>query len=426
MTTTGETGTPTSPHQYHSPSVSAYEFWDLDAEGREKVFAELRSEEGLTWHPPTMSIFPHDETGYWAVTRHADIKFVSQHNEIFGSRHGVSIDYLPAEVQQISTFFLAMDPPDHSRYRRLISSVFTPRQVRLIEDQIRGNAAEIVDDLIKKLRTGDEVDFVAECAGKLPMRTVSDMIGIDPSQREQVAAAAEALFGGTDADYADIEEIAAHTLAQLTFLNTTGMELAQLRRREPRDDLMTRLVQADIDGERLSDNDIGSFMVLLAAAGNDTTKQTTSHAFKALQDNPDQVDWLLEDFEGRIDIAVEEFIRWATPVVAFARTALEDTELAGTPIAKGEKVALFYSSANRDESVFDLPNEFDITRTPNPHLGFGGGGAHYCLGAQVAKIQLRHLFHQLLTRLPEVELGRPDYLHSNLIHGIKRMSIRLR
>ena len=416
----------TSAHPYHPLDVSADEFWDLDFIGREQAFANLRAENGLSWHPPVSSIFPHDETGYWAVTRHADIKHVSQHNELFGSRYGVSIGALPVEVQQISTFFLAMDPPDHSRYRRLISSAFTPRQVRLIEDQIRTSAAEVVDGLLENLRGGEEVDFVAQCSAKLPMRTVSDMIGIDPSQREAVAAAAEALFGGTDAEYADIEEIAVHTLAQLTFLNTTGTELAAVRRTDPRDDLMTRLVEAEIDGERLTDTDIGSFMVLLAAAGNDTTKQTTSHAFKALAENPDQRDWLLADFDNRIDGAVEEFVRWATPVIAFARTALEDTELSGTPIAKGEKVALFYCSANRDENVFDRPNDFDITRAPNPHFGFGGGGAHFCLGAQVAKMQLRHLFRELLTRIPPVEVGEPQYLHSNLIHGIKHMSVRLR
>lgn len=418
--------TPASAHPYHPLDVSAYEFWDLDFVGREETFAKLRAEPGVSWHPPASSIFPHEETGYWAATRHADIKYVSQHNEIFGSSLGVSIDPMPAEIQQISTFFLAMDPPDHSRYRRLISSVFTPRQVRLIEDQIRANAAEVVDDLLAKLRTGGEFDFVAECSGKLPMRTVSDMIGLEPKDREAAAAAAEALFGGTDTEYANIEEIAAHTMTHLMFLNTTGTELAALRRTDPRDDLMTKLVNAEIDGERLTDTDIGSFMVLLAAAGNDTTKQTTSHAFKALQDNPAQVEWLLEDFDNRIDGAVEEFVRWATPVTAFARNALEDTELAGTAIAKGEKVALFYSSANRDETVFDRAGEFDITRAPNPHFGFGGGGAHFCLGAQVAKMQLRELFHQLLTRLPEVELGQPEFLHSNLIHGIKHMSIRLR
>ena len=414
-----------SSHPYHPLDVSASEFWDLDFAKRDETFARLRAEPGLSWQRSLSSIFPSEEMGYWAVTRHADIKYASQHNELFGSRFGISIDYLPAEVQQMSTFFLAMDPPDHSRYRRLISSVFTPRQVRLIEDQIRANAAEIVDGLLEKLDSGGEFDFVKECSAKLPMRTVSDMIGVAPADREAVAYAAEALFGGTDAEYADIEETATHIFTQLTFLNTTGTELARRRRAEPADDLMTRLVNAEIDGESLTDSDIGSFMVLLASAGNDTTKQTTSHGFKALVEHPEQVAWLLEDFENRIDAAVEELVRWSNPVIAFARTALEDAELGGQQIREGEKIALFYCSANRDESVFDRPGEFDITRTHNPHVGFGGGGAHFCLGAPVAKMQLRHLFHQLLTRLPKVELGEPHYLHSNLIHGIKHMSIRL-
>ncbi|WP_179476106.1 cytochrome P450 [Mycolicibacterium vinylchloridicum] len=414
-----------TPRPYHSLDLSDRAFWEQTFPTRDETFAELRAEAGLSWHRPVSTIFPSEETGYWAITRHADLKYVSQHNELFGSRYGISIDYMPAEVQQISTFFLAMDPPEHSRYRRLISSVFTPRQVKLIEDQIRVNAAEIVDDLLEKLSSGAEIDFVAECSAKLPMRTVSDMIGIDPGDREAVAYAAEALFGGTDAEYADIEEIATHTFAQLTFLNTTGTELAQRRRIEPADDLMTRLVEADIDGERLTDTDIGSFMVLLAAAGNDTTKQTTSHGFKALADHPEQVAWLLEDFDNRIDGAIEELVRWSNPLIAFARTALADTELAGESIKAGEKVVLFYCSANRDTSAFDRANEFDITRTPNPHVGFGGGGAHFCLGAQVAKMQLRHLFQQLLTRLPRVELGQPEYLHSSLIHGVKHMSVKL-
>jgi len=414
-----------SSHPYHPLDVSASEFWDLDFAKRDETFARLRAEPGLSWQRSLSSIFPSEETGYWAVTRHADIKYASQHNELFGSRFGISIDYLPAEVQQMSTFFLAMDPPDHSRYRRLISSVFTPRQVRLIEDQIRANAAEIVDGLLEKLDSGGEFDFVKECSAKLPMRTVSDMIGVAPADREAVAYAAEALFGGTDAEYADIEETATHIFTQLTFLNTTGTELARRRRAEPADDLMTRLVNAEIDGESLTDSDIGSFMVLLASAGNDTTKQTTSHGFKALVEHPEQMAWLLEDFDNRIDVAVEELVRWSNPVIAFARTALEDAELGGQQIREGEKIALFYCSANRDESVFDRPGEFDITRTHNPHVGFGGGGAHFCLGAPVAKMQLRHLFHQLLTRLPKVELGEPHYLHSNLIHGIKHMSIRL-
>ncbi|WP_068274037.1 cytochrome P450 [Aldersonia kunmingensis] len=419
------TDAPPSPHPYHRLDISAQDFWDRDFRSRDDAFAELRAEEGLSWHRPVDAIFPHEETGYWALTRHADIKFASQRNDLFGSSFGISVDPMPAEIQRGISFFLSMDPPDHTRYRRLISMSFTPRQVRRIEDQIKNNSREIVDQLIEDLRAGKQVDFAADVSTKLPMRTISDMIGIEPEDREKVAYAAECLFSTTDADYASLEERAIHTMTQLGILTQAGKDLAVLRRAEKREDLMSNIVEAEVDGHRLTDDEIGAFMVLLGSAGNDTTKQTTSHAFRALLDSPEQIAWLLDDFDNRIDGAVDEFVRWATPVLSFARHALVDTELSGTSIAAGEKVGLFYCSANRDQTVFDRPYEFDITRSPNPHLGFGGGGAHFCLGSQLAKMQLRHLFYELLTRVPAVELGEPEYLHSNFVHGIKRMPITL-
>lgn len=416
---------PTSPHPYHPIDISTPSFWDKTFDIRDESFARLRAEDGLSWHRPIPAIFPHEETGYWAATRHADVKYVSQHSELFGSSEGVSVDPMPAEIQRGISFFLTMDPPEHTRYRRLISSAFTPRQIRRIEEQIRANARDVVDRLIADLRSGDPVDFVASCSGKLPMRTISDMIGIDPAGQQAVAYAAESLFSSSDDDYASLEERAVHVMAQLGVLTNAGIELARLRRAEPHEDLMTEIVNAEVDGHRLSDEEIGAFMVLLGSAGNDTTKQATSHAFKALVDHPEQGDWLRADFEHRIDAAVEEFVRWSTPVIAFSRRALVDTEVAGTPIRAGEKVALFYCSANRDEAVFDRPHEFDISRVPNPHHGYGGGGAHFCLGNQLARMELRHLFAELVTRMPAVRLGEPEYLHSTFVHGIKRMPISL-
>lgn len=415
----------TSPRPYHRLDISAPGFWDNDFLSRDKTFAALRAEEGLSWHRPMPAAFPNDETGYWAATRHADIKYVSQHEELFCSSLGVSVDPMPAEIQRNMTFFLAMDPPEHTRHRKLISSGFTPRQVRRIENQIRANARSIVDDLLAELRGGDRIDFVAHCSGKLPMRTISDMIGIDPADQEKVAYAAESLFSGSDDEYASLEERAVHVMTQLGVLSDSGIELARRRRTEPHEDLMTELVNAEVDGHRLTDEELGAFMVLLGSAGNDTTKQATSHAFKALVDHPEQRAWLLADFDNRINAAVEEFVRWSTPVIAFARHAVVDTEVAGTAIKAGEKIGLFYCSANRDEAVFDRPHEFDITRSANPHLGFGGGGAHYCLGTHVARMELRHLFYELLTRLPAVTLGDPEYVHSTFVHGIKRMPISL-
>ncbi|NKZ11373.1 cytochrome P450 [Mycolicibacterium septicum DSM 44393] len=417
--------TSTAASSYHRLNISDPDFWAADFRTRDQTFAELRAEGGLSWQPPTSSVFPHTETGYWAVTRHADIKTVSVNNDVFVSSLGISVDPMPAEVQQAASFILAMDDPKHAFYRRLISKTFTPRQIHRIEGQIRANATEIVDQLIERLRDGEEVDFVAECSAKLPMRTISDMVGIAREDQEAVAYAAESLFSGTDEDYASLEDRATHALTQLGVLTSTALDLARLRRREPHDDLMTALVNAEVDGKRMSDDDIAAFTVILSTAGNDTTKQTTSHAFKALTDNPDQRAWLLDDFDNRIGLAVEEFVRWATPVLNFARHAVVDTELAGVPIRAGEKVGIFYCSANRDEAVFDRPHTFDIARSPNPHLGFGGGGAHFCLGAQLARMELRQLFAELLTRLTEVEVGTPEYLNSNVIHGIKRMPVKL-
>ena len=204
-------------------------------------------------------------------------------------------------------------------------------------------------------------------------------------------------------------------------LSSTGAELAKFRRNNPGDDLMTSIVNAEVDGQRLTDEEIGSFLILLASAGNDTTKQATTHAMMALVDNPEQRDWLMADFDDRIGLAVEEFVRWSSPVLQFARFATEDTELAGQRITAGDKVGLFYCSANRDESVFTAPGSFDLSRSPNPHLGFGGGGPHFCLGNQLTKSELRNLFRELLTRLTKIEFGAPDLLHSNFVHGIKRL-----
>ena len=416
----------TSRHPYHDLNISDSAFWDKDFRTREDTFAALRAEPGLSWHPPVESMFPHEEPGYWAVTRHTDIQYVSRHHELFCSGMGISMDPMPAEIQRAISFFLTMDPPEHTRYRKLISMAFTPKQVRRIESQIRTNAAEIVDELLADLHAHGTVDFAATYAKKLPMRTISDMIGIDPADRDAVAYAAESLFSTSDEEYTDLAGRAEHMMAQLAVLTGAGTDLARLRREEPREDLMSGIVAAEVDGHRLTDDELGAFTVLLGSAGNDTTKQASSHALAALAADPAQRAWLLADFDDRIDSAVEEFVRWSTPVVHFARHATVDTELAGTPVAAGEKVVLFYCSANRDGRVFDRPNEFDITRSPNPHLGFGGPGPHFCLGRQLAKMELRHLFRELLTRLPEFAVGEPEYVHSDFVHGIKRMPLSVR
>ena len=408
--------------EYSPVDITSHDFWSQPFAVRDQTFARLRTGDGLTWHHPMPSLFPMEEPGFWALTRRADIQYVSQHPELFTSADGVALDPMPAEIQRIASFFLTMDPPQHTTYRRLISSAFTPRHVREIEEQIHRSAVSIVDDLVG---AGD-IDFVADCSARLPMLTIMEMLGVPAADQPAVANAAEKLFSMSDDEYSSIEERAQDTINEIMLLSNTGVELAKFRRANPGDDLMTSIVNAEVDGHRLTDEEIGAFLILLSSAGNDTTKQTTTHVMMALVDNPDQRDWLTDDFENRIGPAVEEFVRWASPVMQFARFATTDTEINGQPVAAGDKVGLFYCSANRDESVFDSPGAFDLARSPNPHLGFGGGGPHFCLGNQLAKAELRNLFRELLTRLKTVEFGEPDLLYSSFVHGVKRLPAHVR
>jgi cytochrome P450 len=408
--------------EHSAIDITTHDFWSRPFAQRDETFARLRAGDGLTWHAPLPSLFPMEEPGFWAVTRRADIAYVSQHPELFTSERGVALDPMPAEVQRFASFFLTMDPPQHTTYRRLISSAFTPRNIRQIEEQIHRGAVAIVDDLVG---AGD-IDFVADCAARLPMLTIMEMLGVPAADQPAVALAAEKLFSMSDDEYSSIEERAANTLNEIMLLSTTGVELAKFRRANPGDDLMTSIVNAEVDGQRLTDEEIGAFLILLASAGNDTTKQTTTHVMMALVEQPEQRAWLTEDFDNRIGTAVEEFVRWASPVMQFARFATRDTEINGQPVAEGDKVGLFYCSANRDETVFDRAAEFDLSRSPNPHLGFGGGGPHFCLGSQLAKAELRNLFRELLTRLKTVEVGEPDLLYSSFVHGVKRLPAHVR
>ena len=408
--------------EHSAIDITSHDFWSQPFAVRDQTFARLRAGAGLTWHRAFPSLFPMEEPGYWALTRRADIVYVSQHPELFTSERGVALDPMPAEIQRFASFFLTMDPPQHSTYRRLISSAFTPRNVRQIEEQIHRSAVAIVDDLVG---AGD-IDFVADCSARLPMLTIMKMLGVPTADQPAVAAAAEKLFSMSDDEYSSIEERAADTINEIMLLSGTGAELAKFRRHNPGDDLMTGIVNAEVDGHRLADEEIGAFLILLASAGNDTTKQSTTHAMMALVENPGQRAWLTEDFENRIGTAVEEFVRWSSPVLQFARFATQDTEINGQPVAEGDKVGLFYCSANRDETVFDAPGVFDLQRSPNPHLGFGGGGPHFCLGNQLAKAELRNLFRELLTRLKTVEFGEPDLLYSSFVHGVKRMPAHVR
>lgn len=410
--------TPESPRPYDPVDLSSRAFWASTDADREPTFAQLRAERPVSWHRPLQDLLFTDpnDTGFWAIVRHADLVEATKRHEDLVSGQGILMESLPPELLAGQSI-IAMDPPRHSMMRRLISKTFTPRQMRRIEDQIRANAKMIVDDLAPK----GEADFVEECAALMPMHNICDMMGIPYEDRKKVAYEASMPTGVSDPDVIGDGDPLMRLLEAAGYLHDMAKRLAAQRRDKPADDLITSLAVSEVDGERLTDDEIASFFVLLCVAGNDTTRQSTSHAMKALTDFPAQREWLMADFDGRIKGAVEEFVRWATPIMTFRRTAARDIEFGGQTIRKDEKVILFYNSANRDESVFDRPHEFDLSRDPNPHVGFGGGGIHHCLGNQLARAQLRVLFDELLHRLPDIQAGEPDLLNANFIHGIKRM-----
>ncbi|WP_066898302.1 cytochrome P450 [Mycolicibacterium houstonense] len=423
MTVSPITSAPSWPparRPYDPIDLSSRVFWATTAADREVSFAELRASRPVSWHPPVEdALMPDpDDRGFWAVTRHADIVTVSRDSETFLSGKGVLFESVPEELLEASQSFLAMDAPRHTLIRKLVHAAFTPRQVARIETSIKDNAREIVAELKE---VGSGVDFVDQCAKELPIRTLSDMVGIPASERQRVAHAADALVSWADPVYLAGRNPLEVLLQNQMYLHQVANALAAERRQHPGNDLISALVHAEVDGDRLTDAEVAAFFVLLAVAGNDTTRQTTSHALKALTDHPDQRAWLMADFDDRIGGAVEEFVRWATPVMTFRRTAAVDVELGGQQIAAGEKVVMFYASGNRDAEVFDRPEVLDLSRKPNPHLGFGGGGRHFCLGAHVARTQLRAMFGELLHQLPDIAAGEPAYLEGNFVHAIRSM-----
>jgi cytochrome P450 len=401
--------------------LSSPDFWDQPAEVRDEAFAVLRREAPISQHKAPedlLGIGEYDDRPYWAIVRHEDVRSISRDPERFCSSQGVQFGDAPPEMLEASQSFLAMDAPRHTKLRKLVSAAFTPRQVKRIEDGIRANAARIIEEAGP---TGGG-DFVELIAKRLPLQTISDMIGVPEADRERVVTAADTLVTVLDPDVSGDRPLLEVLGGALWTLTEFATQLAAEREKSPQDDLMTALVQAEVDGDRLTHAEIAAFFVLLSVAGNDTSRHTTSHAMRALTLTPEQGALLRGDPAARMEVAVEEFVRWATPVLTFRRTTTTDVELHGTTIPAGEKVVLFYHSANRDEDAFDDPWRLDVTRDPNRHVGFGGGGPHYCLGASLARTQLRAIFTELYTRLPDIEAGEPEmYKGGAFIHGVKRM-----
>ncbi|WP_369227938.1 cytochrome P450 [Streptomyces sp. R39] len=408
---------------YDPIDLSARSFWLQTADEREQAFRELRRSRSVSWQRPVEdAVTPDpDDPGYWAVVRHEDIRTVSQDNETFVSRQGVLFDLLPDVFLEMSQSFLAMDDPKHGKLRNLVSAAFTPKQIRRVQDTIERRAASIVDGIMGR----ETVDFVADVAQQLPMHMFCDLFGVPDDLREDVRAAAADVVAWLDPEVLGNRAADEVQVEACVRLHDIAEQLVASRRESPTDDLMTALVTAEIDGERLDDFEIGSFFVLMAVAGTDTTTQTSSFSMLALTEHPEQRTWLMEDFDGRIKVALEEFLRWASPVMTFRRTAVKETVLGGRRIVPGDKVVMFYPSGSHDETVFEAPHVFRLDRSPNPHLAFGGGGVHFCLGNQLAKSMLTALFRELLTRVPNGRAYEPVYMDSNFMRTIKRMRFDL-
>jgi len=381
-------------------------FWMQPLESIEAGFAALRRTPGLTFHREFEVPFLPPGPGSFAVVRHADVLEVSRDAERFCSGRGTQI----ADMQ---------DDPRHARLRRIVSSGFTPRMLKRVEADVQRVAAQVIDAVAAR----GECDFVTDLAAALPLRIICNLMGIPESQTRFVFDRTNVILGAGDPEYvAQIENVPAALLGAGAELAALVQDLGRQRMRQPTEDLTSALVHAELDGERLSDAELGSFFVLLVVAGNETTRNAISHGMRALCEHPAQRALWQKDFDALAPTAVEEIVRFATPVLHFRRTATHDTELAGQPIRAGDKLVLWYVSANRDEEVFTDPHRFDIRRSPNEHVGFGGPGPHHCLGAHLARREITVMFRELFRRLPDLEItGPPQRLASNFIHGIKHM-----
>jgi cytochrome P450 len=401
--------------------LSNPEFWLAPRDYREGAFKTLRDESPITffdeWDFPE-SPFPKGP-GYWALTRHDDIWHVSRNPQQFCSGNGSNIGDLPTELNEFFGSMINMDDPKHFRLRSIVSKGFTPKEIAKVEGYVKTKAAAIVDTLLEKYPNG-ECDFVEEVAAPLPLQIICEMMGIPAEDEKQIFQWTNVILGAGDPEYGgSLEALMGAGMGMFQYAQALGEDRAA----HPRDDVTSAMMHAEVDGSRLTAQEFGSFFILLVVAGNETTRNAISHGMKALTDNPDQRDLLWNDFETHHKTAVEEIVRWATPVIHFRRTATEDTEINGHPIKAGEKVVMFYSSGNRDERVFDDPFRFDITRKPNPaQIGFGAGGPHFCLGANLARREIAVMFDELRTRLPNIRItGEPAMLQSNFINGIKRI-----
>ncbi|AEW93818.1 MULTISPECIES: cytochrome P450 [Streptomycetaceae] len=380
--------------------------------------AALRATAPVWWNAQPHGVAGFGDDGYWVVTRHADVKEVSTRPEVFSSAANTAIIRFheamtreQIDVQRL--IMLNMDPPEHTRVRQIVQRGFSPRAIRSLNDALRERAARIVADA---RRTGSG-DFVTDIAVELPLQAIAELIGVPQEDRARIFDWSNKMVGYDDPELAITEEIGAQSAAELI---SYAMNLAAARKECPAKDIVSTLVAAADEGN-LGADEFGFFVLLLAVAGNETTRNAITHGMHAFLTHPEQ--WELFK-RTRPATTADEIVRWATPVVSFQRTATRDTELGGARIAKGQRVGVFYSSANHDPEVFDRPEVFDITRDPNPHLGFGGGGPHFCLGASLARLEIDLIFGALADTVPGIrQVGEPRRLRSSWLNGIKEMRV---
>jgi cholest-4-en-3-one 26-monooxygenase len=376
-------------------------------------FAFLRRNAPVWWQAEA------DGPGFWAVTSHADCTTVNRDYEHFSSyRNATYLWELPEEeLQQQRLIMLNMDPPLHTRYRRLVNKGFTPRMVAQLRDRIHSATDEIIDSVIEQ----GSADFVTDIAAELPLIVIADTLGVPDEDRHRMFDWSNRMIGNEDPEYQTAGEVAQVASMELY---AYASELFAAKRASPKDDLMSVLTDVEIDGEKLSEFELEMFFLLLTVAGNETTRNLISGAMAAFFDHPDQWELLRND-RSLLPTAVEEMLRYVTPVMNFRRQSTSRFELGGQVIEEDSKVVFFHISGNRDEAVFDQPQRFDITRNPNPHLAFGAGGPHFCLGANLARMEIRVMFEHLLERMPDMELDGPvQRLQSPFINGVKHIPVK--
>ena len=382
-------------------------------------FTYLRNNAPVYRHPE-----PNDGPGFWVVTKYDDVVTVGRDAHTYSSdqdRGGV----IGLEEQEMDVDFgeaklmLTMDPPQHSRQRKLVNRGFTPRMINALEKHIRELALGVLEQAVAK----GTCDFVVDVAAELPLLVIAELIGVPVEDRHKIFDWSNRMVGSEDPEYAVSMDQANDARMEMFMY---AQQLAEQRRKDPRDDIISALLSAEIDGDALTDMEFNLFFMLLSVAGNETTRNAIAHGLGAFLAHPEEYAKLVDDPEGRIAAATEEILRWASPVMYFRRNVMQDTELRGQALEAGDKVSIWYVSANRDEDVFDDPFRFDIERSPNDHVAFGGGGPHFCLGSSLARMEIHVLFEELARRVPELRgVGDPQPLRSNFIGGIKHLPVEL-